>query len=233
MKKFNFSILFLLAIVLIITITSSLSYSFAETGIIPINSLDVKYTIENGKIESIYLDPDFNQLVVTMTTNADGTLEIVIPRDILDAKFELNDDMFYVLVDGFETDFVETESNSTSRILIIPFFKGDSIIEIIGTNVKNQPISNSEINIPSWIKNNASWWASGLINDSDFLHGIEYMIKENIIMITELPQSANPVTEEIPTWVKNTARWWADDLIEENDFVKGIQFLVQNGIINV
>jgi hypothetical protein len=87
--------------------------------------------------------------------------------------------------------------------------------------------------VPIWIKNNAKWWASGLINDSDFLNGIEYMIKENIIIITELPQSTNSISEEIPSWVKNTARWWADDLIEENDFVKGIQFLVQNGIISV
>ncbi len=106
-------------------------------------------------------------------------------------------------------------------------FPHSSIYEVLG-----YPDSAFQ-KVPIWIKNNASWWASGLINDSDFLHGIEYMIKENIIMITELPQPTNPVTEEIPTWVKNTARWWADDLIEENDFVKGIQFLVQNGIINV
>jgi len=232
MKKFNFSILFLLAIVLIITITSSLSYSFAETGIIPINSLDVKYTIENGKIESIYLDPDFNQLVVTMTTNADGTLEIVIPRDILDAKFELNDDMFYVLVDGFETDFVETESNSTSRILIIPFFKGDSIIEIIGTNVKNQPISNSEINIPSWIKNNASWWSKDLIEDTEFVSGIQYLIKEGIMTIPET-QPVQSGGEAIPSWIKNNAGWWADGLIEDTEFVSGIQYLISNGIMHV
>jgi len=232
MKKFNFSILFLLAIVLIITITSSLSYSFAETGIIPINSIDVKYTIENGKIESIYLDPDFNQLVVTMTTNADGTLEIVIPRDILDAKFELNDDMFYVLVDGFETDFVETESNSTSRILIIPFFKGDSIIEIIGTNVKNQPISNSEINIPSWIKNNASWWSKDLIEDTEFVSGIQYLIKEGIMTIPET-QPVQSGGEAIPSWIKNNAGWWADGLIEDTEFVSGIQYLISNGIMHV
>lgn len=87
--------------------------------------------------------------------------------------------------------------------------------------------------VPVWIKNNASWWASGMINDSDFLRGIEYMIQENIIIIAETPLSTNSVTEEVPTWVKNTARWWADDLIGENDFVKSIQFLVQNGIINV
>jgi len=232
MKKFNFSFLFLLTVTLIVIINSSISYSFAETGIIPINSLVVKYTIENGTIESIYLDPDFNQLVVTMTTKADGTLEIVIPRDILDAKFELNDDMFYVLVDDFETDFVETESNSTSRILIIPFFKGDSIIEIIGTNVKNQSISNPEINIPNWIKNNASWWSKDLIEDTEFVSGIQYLIKEGIMTIPET-QPVQSSGESIPSWIKNNAGWWADGLIEDTEFVSGIQYLISNGIIHV
>jgi hypothetical protein len=140
--------------------------------------------------------------------------------------------MFYVLVDDFETDFVETESNSTSRILIIPFFKGDSIIEIIGTNVKNQPISNPEINIPSWIKNNASWWSKDLIEDTEFVSGIQYLIKEGIMTIPETP-SVQSAGETIPSWIKNNAGWWAQDAIDDQTFVNGIQYLISNGIMHV
>jgi len=137
-----------------------------------------------------------------------------------------------VLVDDFETDFVETESNSTSRSLIIPFFKGDSIIEIIGTNVKNQPISSPEINIPSWIKNNASWWSKDLIEDTEFVSGLQYLIKEGIMTIpdTQPVQSNDKV---IPSWIKNNAGWWADGLIEDTEFVSGIQYLISNGIMHV
>jgi len=35
--------------------------------------------------------------------------------------------------------------------------------------------------IPSWIKNNAGWWAENSISDSDFLYGIKFLVENNII----------------------------------------------------
>ena len=40
-----------------------------------------------------------------------------------------------------------------------------------------------EISIPTWIKNNAGWWANDQIPDSAFVQGIEYLIKVGIIII--------------------------------------------------
>jgi len=37
-----------------------------------------------------------------------------------------------------------------------------------------------ETSIPAWIKNNAGWWATDQIDDSSFLQGIQYLIKEGI-----------------------------------------------------
>ena len=37
--------------------------------------------------------------------------------------------------------------------------------------------------IPAWIKNNAGWWADGQIPDSTFVDGIQFLIKEGIIVI--------------------------------------------------
>lgn len=37
--------------------------------------------------------------------------------------------------------------------------------------------------IPGWIKNNAKWWAEGLISEDDFVKGIEYLVKIGIIKI--------------------------------------------------
>jgi len=42
---------------------------------------------------------------------------------------------------------------------------------------------NSTDVIPSWIKNNAGWWSSGKISDSDFLIGVEYLIENGIINV--------------------------------------------------
>jgi len=37
--------------------------------------------------------------------------------------------------------------------------------------------------IPNWVKNNAGWWATDQIEDADFINGIEYLIKKNVIGI--------------------------------------------------
>lgn len=37
--------------------------------------------------------------------------------------------------------------------------------------------------IPTWIKSNAKWWSEDLISDEDFVKGIEFLIKEEIIRI--------------------------------------------------
>ena len=44
-------------------------------------------------------------------------------------------------------------------------------------------ISATEASIPSWIKNNAGWWATDQIDDSAFLQGIQYLVKEGIIIV--------------------------------------------------
>ena len=86
--------------------------------------------------------------------------------------------------------------------------------------------------IPSWIKNNAGWWADGVIDDSSFVSGIEWLVSNDII---EVPATAVSGTAEstIPGWVKNTASWWAGNQISDDDFVNAIQHLIKVGIMTV
>ncbi|MDX1596951.1 MAG: hypothetical protein R3327_08450, partial [Nitrosopumilaceae archaeon] len=83
-----------------------------------------------------------------------------------------------------------------------------------------------------WVKNNAGWWAEGLIEDSDFVSGIQYLISKGIMTIPPT-QAGESSTQEIPDWVKNNAGWWAEGLIEDSDFVSGIQYLISKGIMIV
>ena len=88
--------------------------------------------------------------------------------------------------------------------------------------------------VPGWFKNSAKWWSEGKIGDSDFVNGIQFMIKHKIINIPNLPeQSSATAQEHIPDWIKNNAGWWANGLISEDDFVSGIKWLVENRIIKV
>ena len=39
--------------------------------------------------------------------------------------------------------------------------------------------------IPEWIKNNAGWWAEGAIDDGSFVQGIQFMIKEGLMKVSQ------------------------------------------------
>ena len=65
----------------------------------------------------------------------------------------------------------------------------DKLIDvIINSNLKIVPISQINLDsvsleIPDWIKNNAGWWAQDLISDEDFVNGIEYLVKNGVILV--------------------------------------------------
>ena len=60
------------------------------------------------------------------------------------------------------------------------------IDELKDNKIKIVPIgkinSNLITNVPEWIKNNAEWWANGSIDDKTFVQGIEYLVKNGIIV---------------------------------------------------
>jgi len=140
--------------------------------------------------------------------------------------------------DGESQNFASTLSNSGSYKSVISINE-DSLsglykIELShnGSNVGTISFVVSNPEIPDWIKNNAKWWSSTLISDSEFIDGIEYLIDEGLIVIS--PTESSSINEqEIPDWIKNNAKWWADDLISDEDFVKSIQYLINKGIILV
>jgi len=87
--------------------------------------------------------------------------------------------------------------------------------------------------IPSWIKNNAEWWAAGQVDDSSFVQGIQYLIQEGIITIPPTAQGSGSDLNEIPSWIKNNAEWWAAGQVDDSSFVQGIQYLIQEGIMTI
>jgi len=87
--------------------------------------------------------------------------------------------------------------------------------------------------IPGWMKSNAEWWAQDQIDDEAFVSGIEFLIQEEIIQISDTTSSTTQGSEEIPGWIKNNADWWSQGLISDDDFIKGIEYLVESGIVVV
>jgi hypothetical protein len=86
--------------------------------------------------------------------------------------------------------------------------------------------------LPPEMKSDAGKWATGAISDSTFVAEIEFMLENNIIMISNIP-SGDASGDEIPAWVRNNALWWSQDLISEYEFVNSLKFLIQEGIIMI
>ena len=63
----------------------------------------------------------------------------------------------------------------------IQFLIQQEILEIPAAEQSSENVEPQEI--PSWVKNNAGWWADGLISESDFLSGIQFLIKSGIIQV--------------------------------------------------
>jgi len=74
-------------------------------------------------------------------------------------------------------------------------------IQVVDSSDTSQT-QKGEIVVPEWIKNNAGWWTEGLIGDSDFILGIEFMIKNefisspNISIIEGEPQETKDKSQE-------------------------------------
>ena len=85
--------------------------------------------------------------------------------------------------------------------------------------------------IPTWIKNSAEWWASGLITDDDFIKGLEFLVQSGIVHVSS--SSIDETNSTIPPWVKNSAKWWSEGMISDDDFINTVQYLINTGIIQV
>lgn len=96
--------------------------------------IHLSYGISGGQITQVYPNADEKSLMVEINSFSNGTLQIKLPREVIDAKFGAEDDDFIVIVDGLMKDFEETKTGK-ERTLTVEFPEGTEEIEIIGTFV--------------------------------------------------------------------------------------------------
>ena len=66
-----------------------------------------------------------------------------------------------------------------AKNLALSLILGAPLVILIGISYTTA----QEQSIPSWIKNNAGWWANGQISDDEFVKGIQWLISNGIIKI--------------------------------------------------
>ena len=152
-----------------------------------------------------------------------------------------------VAIEGLDIQKIHVPSEGQYRIDVLVYGTGldynpkyagigSGLVEIGPSTPKTtvpSDIIKPSSQIPSWIKNNAGWWADGTIDDNSFIQGIQFLIKEGIMKIPPTTQGTSSSSNEIPSWIKNNAGWWADGTIDDNSFIQGIQFLIKEGIMKI
>ena len=60
--------------------------------------------------------------------------------------------------------------------------------------------------VPDWVKNNAKWWSEDLIGETDFVNGLEYLIKKQVIGIDN-----SKILGKVPLEDVRFSDFWAID----------------------
>ena len=125
---------------------------------------------------------------------------------------------------GIYKSIISINENSLAGIYEIKLSHNNSHVDTITFVVSNPEL-------PNWIKNNAKYWSSDLMTNSEFIKGIEYLVEEGFLIVPDATLSASG--QELPNWIKNNAKWWTSNQISDEDFVKSIQYLLKKGIIRI
>lgn len=117
------------------------------------------------------------------------------------------------------------------------FPEGKYFIDVEYSGSKNTAefsiVDAGNVVIPFWIKQVAYYWISpDGISDQNYIDAIEFLIKENIIVIPQTESQKN-TESKIPVWVKTSTLWWLEEKISDEEYAQALQYLIKNGIIVV
>lgn len=92
------------------------------------------FYIGGGDVHAMRTNPQESTLIIEMMATKAGSLEITLPRALIDSSStEGTDGPLFVLVDGRAAPFKETSTGDHSRTLQIDFGAGSETIEVVGT----------------------------------------------------------------------------------------------------
>ena len=154
------------------------TFSFFDENNKPLNDLLFVYGISDSSRKEIWSNlGDNDKYLGILASHGIHQESILIPND---GHYE-----FKLILTGKNYNNFDKYFESTSDFQI----NSQSILMDKKTN-----------EIPSWIKNNAGWWAEGTIDDDSFVQGIQYLFKGGMlpVVITLQPESVSTEPEIIP-----------------------------------
>jgi plastocyanin len=107
-----------------------------------------------------------------------------------------------------------------------------STITDVNISFNQTQSSSNTFHIPHYLKNNAKWWAGGEITNSEFINGIQFLIKNGYMIIhtSNIPKISSNL---IPVWIKYNAGNWTTGNASDDEFASSISYLINHGIIQI
>ncbi len=203
------------------------SYNVTNARIVHFTNFGFEIKLEKEGILQMTYPIEFTDKIVNIYDNSNATLTSIIANagDRYEGYnvLELTDEQISI-----QWNFVQKYPSNYLGFYGDVTVASDPIIEDMQDDSPNK--------FPKWIKNNAGWWASNQIDDDSFIMGIEYLIKNEIIMTDNKKEGTEMGTDDtrettIPKWIKNNAGWWAEGKLTDSEFMLGIEYLIEKGII--
>lgn len=150
------------------------------------------------------------------------------------ANFEFppisGNEKFSVTMDGEPVEFIQSmDEMGFWHVVYTVEPRSQGVVEISGFEKGLPPEMPT---IPIWVRQNADWWATQQISDSEFLQGIDFLFEKQILSVPERDVMAQSQWK-IPAWVKVPAGWWSEDKLTDDEFLNIIENLVKRGILIV
>lgn len=173
--------------------------------------------IVSGKVHEDFAGTDYQILIFDQKNN------------LVDSTFGyFNNDASYL-----ETSQTNSINSKNSEYIVKLVYGLPSKVAQTSFEFSNTDLTqNEKTTIPDWIKNLGGFWCDDLIKDSEFVSALQYLIKENVIILNE-KITVSGSSYYLPTWIKDNSCLWADNKISDSDFLAGLEYLINLGTIRV
>ena len=130
----------------ILALSFSPFFVFAEEKIISVDYgklYDITYNAKDATVFDVIPNSDDAELIFEIdVTSPVATLELTIPRELLDSKENGNDSDFFIIADGAVVTFSEKEATDTTRTLLMQLSPGTTDLEVFGTQLGSNSLEN-------------------------------------------------------------------------------------------
>lgn len=104
---------------------------------------DISYDAKDITVFEVIPNSDDAELIFEIdVTSHVATLELTIPRELLDSKENGNDSDFFIIADGELVTFSEKEKTYTTRTLFMQLSPGTTELEVFGTQLGSSSLEN-------------------------------------------------------------------------------------------